>query len=574
MVAAMIRPPFSTVSIFLCCFALALTGMPSGMALAQEKDSKAAKPSRSAHPHLVVQITIDQLRSEAFQSMAPHFTGGLAYLRDKGIIFRNAHYLHSTTFTATGHATLFTGGNPAQHGIVGNGWFDQAKRSDVYCVDDLEHRILNGNRLKTTSATSPKNLLSTTTGDELILASGSKSRVFSVAGKDRSAIISGGKLGKAFWYNPESGEMVTSSFYGSGYPNWVKPFNKANRAAGFQKKQWTLIADPAVYRFDDDRESEMGVGGLGKTFPHPLQPVAKATGAKFPGVFRFTPYLDELVASFATELVEKESLGSSDSGATDFLALAFSSVDYIGHAWGPLSREYEDALLRLDLVLGDFFKMIDAKVGLGNTLFVLCSDHGASPAPEAMSAQGYPAGRVDFEELIKSCNQGLQKQFGLAESDNIVVRFTNPSLYFDLKLIEKHKLNPKEVENAVSEMALSFPGIAHAFSRNQLMWDSTSENQFFAMARRSFHPKRSGDVIIIQEPFWYLYKDRTKYAGMHGSPYPYDTHVPIVFAGLGLKGQSVMREVAPRDIAPTVCRILGITSPTGCVGSVLTEVFE
>lgn len=525
-------------------------------------------------PKLVVQITVDQLRGGVLESMADRFQGGFAYLLKRGVIFHNAHYQHATTFTAVGHATLLTGGHGAQHGMVGNSWIDRSTQKEVYCVDDPTHRLLDGQLLKTTAATSPKNLLSTTTGDELVLAGGSSSRAFSVAGKDRAAIISGGRLGRAFWYDSKSGRIVTSSFYSDNYADWEKDFISKNHAGNFQDRTWALAASPTTYRFEDDRDSELGIGGLGKTFPHELGPVAEASVPKYRSVFRFTPYLDELIADFSITLLEKESLGNSVVGATDFLAIGFSSVDYVGHAWGPLSREYEDAVLHLDKTLDRLFKAIDTHIGLDNTLIVLSSDHGASPAPEAMAKLGFPTGRINTAELMETINSGLRSQFGLADDENVVMNFRNPGLYFNPAVIKARELDPEKLATAAAGLAVTSPGVAHAFTRAQLSGESRVENRLFAMAQRAFHPGRSGDIVIIQKPFWYLYKDRDKYSGMHGSPYNYDTHVPIVFAGSSIKPRDVRREVAPRDIAPTICQILGITAPTGSIGSVLTEVFD
>ncbi|MFQ5619394.1 MAG: alkaline phosphatase family protein [Rhodospirillales bacterium] len=530
------------------------------------------------NPKLVVQITVDQLRGDMPWRYYGRFgKGGFRYLMDGGTSFSNAHYTHATTFTAVGHAALFTGGNAAQHGLAGNDWYDQATGERVYCVEDPDNPIIGKKPSAKTKhkGTSPRNLTSSTIGDELVLASGGKSRVFSASIKDRGAILPGGQLGKAFWYSSGSGKFVTSTYYYDAYPAWAAAWNKADHAGKYQTGTWTLkeAKSKYVYGAADDRPSERGYKHLKATFPHKLGAKKKKSFYK---ALRFTPMGDKVTLDFVKTLMKNEKLGQGD--ATDMLAVSFSATDYLGHAYGPNSLEYEDNMLRLDATLADFFGYIDKTVGLDKTLIVLSSDHGIDAVPESlnkgfyMTRTGEGAGRHNPKNFLLRVNAALQKRYNSKEP--FVVAFWNPSLYLELATIAKLNLDLAEVEGALREEILKVPGIALAVTRTDLLSGSVPDNPIMDKVQQAFHPTRSGNVLIVQKPGWYLYPKVTLFAAMHGSPYSYDTYVPIMFAGPGIKAQVVNRLVAPTDIAPTIANYLGIKPPSGSVGLVLPEVVD
>jgi predicted AlkP superfamily pyrophosphatase or phosphodiesterase len=515
-------------------------------------------------PKLILALTIDGLRGDIPFRLADRFgPGGFRYLMENGVVYDNAHHQHSTTFTAVGHATLFTGGNSPQHGLAGNDWHDYS-RGQVYCVEDDRHPII-GKEPKAHEGTSPRNLTASTYGDELILASGGRSRVFSVSIKDRGAILPGGRLGKAFWYSSSSGEFVTSTYYYDAYPAWVE-WNQAKHADRYMDATWELLGDKADYLFGevDDRAAERPYKHLGRTFPHKL---GAQKASDFYGSLRYAPMGDELTLDFAKEVVKHEKVGQGE--ATDMLAIGFSTNDYIAHAFGPNSLESEEGVLRLDATLADLFAFVDQTVGLDQTLIVLSADHGFDEVPEHQKELGFDAGRHYPEKFLEQVNAGLQERY--KSEDNFVVAFWNPSLYLNRETIADLAIDRVEAERALAEEILKVPGIALAMTRTDMMSGTITDNPIMRKVQRAFHPKLSGDVLIVQDQFWYLYPNAEEFAAMHGSPYAYDTYVPIMLAGPGIPSQVVSRPVAPEDIAITIATYMGTKPPSGSVGQVLYE---
>ncbi|MAZ88330.1 MAG: alkaline phosphatase, partial [Cellvibrionaceae bacterium] len=315
----------------------------------------------------MVQITVDQLRGDMPASVRERLPeGGLRYLFEQGIHYQNAHYRHANTETAVGHATLFTGALPAQHGIVGNDWIDQATQAFVYNTEDDAHFIL-GNTPKPHQGVSPKNLLVPTIGDQLVSAG--LGRVFSVSGKDRGAILPGGHQGKAFWYSKSSGQFVTSSYYYQSYPQWVEGWNQKLLSDHFRGNQWALSREGRDYRklTEDDRAFEADLLGFGRTFPHNY-----GDSKYVPLLVGLSPPIDEITIDFALTMMDNESIGLATG--TDMLAISLSATDYVGHLYGSGSLEAEDNLFRLDRQLAKLFTFIDERVGLENTLIVLSAD--------------------------------------------------------------------------------------------------------------------------------------------------------------------------------------------------------
>ena len=540
---------------------MALAGSIGALGASGMEAATAAEP-----PKLILALTIDGLRGDIPFRYAERFgAGGFRYLMEQGLVYDNAHYQHSTTFTAVGHATLFTGGNSPQHGLAGNDWHDASRGGQVYCVEDDRHPII-GKEVKAHEGTSPRNLTASTYGDELILASGGRSRVFSVSIKDRGAILPGGRLGKAFWYSSSSGEFVTSTYYYDDYPAWVAEWNEAKHADRYMDATWDVLGDKAEYIFAaaDDRAAERPYKHLGRTFPHKL---GAEKASDFYGALRYTPMGDELTLEFAKELVRQEKVGQGE--ATDMLAIGFSTTDYIAHAFGPNSLESEEGVLRLDATLADLFEFVDQTVGLDRTLIVLSADHGFDEIPEHQKELGFDAGRHYPEKFVEQTNAGLQERY--KSEDNFVVAFWNPSLYLNHETLESLAIDRGEAERALAEEILQVPGVALAMTRTDLMAGTITDSPLMRKVQRAFHPKLSGDVLIVQDQFWYLYPDAEEFAAMHGSPYAYDTYVPIMLAGPGIPKEVVSRPVAPEDIAITMTTYMGTKPPSGSVGEVLYE---
>jgi len=518
-------------------------------------------------PQLVLFVTVDQLRGDMptryLDRLAP---GGFRYLLDNGTVYRNAHYQHLVTTTAAGHATLSTGSNTPQHGIASNEWFDVDTMQPVYNTEDIRHPVIGvpGDLEK---GRSPRNLTSSTFGDELLIANNGKSRVFTVSIKDRAAILLGGRLGKAYWYSRTTGKFVTSAYYTDHYPDWVNRWNAQGHADQYRNKSWELLLEPGsyVFRDQDDRWFEKSPRNLGRTFPHKLSDVRPED---YYSSLRYVPMGDELTLAFVQELVIREKVGQL--GHTDILAVSFSVTDYIGHAYGPNSLEAEDNLLRLDRTLQKLFQFIDQQVGLDNTLVVLTSDHGVSPAPEYAAEKGFDAQRQNMPLLMQQLNTTLQQRFN-THSD-LAIAFYMPGIYLDVKTIRKLGLEVSAVERELAAEILKTPGFSLALTKTDLMAGRVPDTDAARRATRAFHPRRSGNVILAQDPFWYLASSPNGDATTHGSPYNYDSHVPIMMAGPGIGKGTVDQQVAPSDVAPTISAYLGIAPPSGSTGTPLPGV--
>ena len=533
-----------------------------------------AAEAESATPKLVVQITVDQLRGDLPMRYRERLgKGGFRYLLEQGTHYSNAHYRHANTETAVGHATLVTGADPSRHGIVSNYWFDQTSGETVYNTEDDRHHIL-GKKPKPHKGVSPRNLLSSTIGDELVLSNAGKSRVFSVSGKDRGAILPGGHAGKAFWYSKSSGQFVSSTYYYDEYPKWVADWNAKKPAERYRGKQWKLIQPRENYFAGDidDRIFEADFKSLGRTFPH-----GYGDDKYLNLVVGLTPAIDELTLEFAKLTIEQEKLGVGE--VTDFLAVSFSATDYVGHLFGPSSLESEDNILRLDRILASFFEFLDRTVGLENTLIVLSADHGGPDAPEHVHTTiGLDTGRFSFDHFKQAnpLTAALKQRFG---RDDLILAHSHPYLHLDYKVIREAGLNASEVERFVAAQAIKLPGIAYAMSRSELVDGQYADAPIQRQIRRNFHFDRSGSVHLVQDQYWFLHStDEAAKMGLpglaaiHGSPWAYDTYVPIFFAGHTVPAQKIERRVSPTDIAPTLSTYLGIKFPSASIGEPLPEV--
>lgn len=518
----------------------------------------------ATQPDLVLMITVDQLRGDFARRIEDRLApNGFRYLFEHGTVYLNAHYSHLLTSTAVGHAALMTGANTPQHGMAGNEWFDLSTGRAMYNTEDRDHPMLGEPEIPS-EGRSPRNLLSPTIADQLVASSEGKSRIFSASLKDRGAIIPAGQSGKAFWYSKTTGKFVTSSYYYPEYPEWVVRWNNAGHADQYMDQNWELLLERDRYVFHDrdDRWFEKPEGLLGRTFPHPLgNPDSKA----FYSSLRSTPMADQLLLSFVKEWIEAENIGSE--GQTDLLAVSFSATDYVGHDFGPNSLEAEDNLIRLDRTLQELFRFLERRVGLDRTLVVLASDHGVAPAPERMARLGTEAQRLHPVQFMQRANASLRARFEI-DSD-LAIAFFKPGIYLDDSRLEALGLDLVDVERALAAEFIQMPGFSAAYSRSDLLAGRLPDTDRVNMVAQSIHSNRSGHVILVQDPFWFLSSEPEDNAATHGSPYAYDTHIPVMIAGPGIIRQRVIARVDPRGLAPTVCKYLGITSPSDATGQIL-----
>lgn len=535
-------------------------------------------------PRLIVQITVDALRGDLPQRFAQVLgDGGFRYLLDQGIYYTDAHYRHANTETIVGHTSLATGSVPAAHGMVANVWFDREQDRLAYNIEDPDYHLLTAGadvdrkteidptqRAARSHGRSPANILTSTFGDELAVHYGGGSKVFAVSIKDRGAVSMAGHAGKAFWFSKKTGEFVTSSYYYEQYPAWVNEWNAGKPAAAYSGKAWELTHEPSRYLFGakDNRFYETDVAGFGRTFPHQY---GKVGDKYFTTKLTLSPAGDELTLDFAKTLLEEEKLGQDE--VPDYLAISFSSTDYVGHIFGASSLESEDNLVRLDRVLADLFAYLDKKVGLENTLIVLSADHGQPEVPGHLHEHGIRNARFfETDKLDKTgAIDALKAQFGIGEE--LIEAYFHPYLYLNHEVIDARGLDRAAVEEAVAAELLKFDGVAYAVSSSALRDDTLPDTLMTRSVLRNFHPKRSGDIYLVFEPNVFINDfDGLVVSSTHGSPWRYDTYVPVIFAGNGLNAARVDRAVTPYDIAPTLSAYLGVKPPSGAVGAVLTEV--
>ena len=527
---------------------------------------------------LVLQVTIDGLRADLINRYENGFgKGGFRFLLEKGTYYTNAHYQHANTETIVGHTTLATGTFPSQHGMIGNVWFDRETGELAYNIEDPDHAIISTRETETkgeqvdpaqkksrTQGRSPAVILAPTFSDGLAAYYGGRSKIFGVSGKDRSAVSMAGHVGKAFWYSTNTGDFVTSTYYYDAYPDWVSKWNARRQAERYSGKSWALLNDASAYLLatQDDRPYEADLKGYGRVFPHPF---GQADDKLFYTRVLVSPIGDKLTLDFSKTLITHEQLGQDE--IPDYLSISFSGVDAVNHFFGPSSLENEDIVVQLDRTLADLIEFIDKTVGLDHTLIVLSADHGMADMPEYMTELGYPAGRLNPDEIVKTANK-VGQQYGI---DEIVRFFYRPYLYLDNEKILAAKLDQTVVEQAIANALTNTDGIALAVASIRL--SSQRSNPLVAQVQRNTHITRSGDIYIIQEPYWFLF-DKGPVKAMHGSPWRYDTHVPIIFAGPTIGAQTVHRLVQPVDVAPTIAAFLGMTPPGSAQGSALEEVLK
>jgi len=486
---------------------------------------------------------------------------GFRRFLDRGAWFANAHYGHAHTVTAAGHSIMLTGAYPQRTGIISNEWIDPKTRTPVYNTMDADYQYLD-NKTKPLAGTSPRMLLAETVGD--VLRSGEPaSKVIGISGKDRGAILPAGHKGTAYMYMSDSGQFVSSSYYMQSNPAWVKAFNAAKPADAFFGKAWApLLPEVAYARSVPDGQPWQSNSGNGNKLPVILGDKMDGPGPRFYENILPSPFGDELTLAFARAAIEAEGLGVD--AKTDILSVSLSSHDYVNHAFGPESRLSHDHFLHLDRYLQGFFQYLDAKVGAGNYVAVLTADHGFADTPEWAASQGRDAARVPGARIVEFTNAGLVKQFG---EGKWVTQLSAVGLLFDEKLIAERGLKSAEVYQAAKTVLLQSPDVATAFTPDQLLSTDT-RTPWLDQMRKSWHPERAAPVqVVLKEGR--LFGSRAM-GSSHGTPYAYDTHVPILSWGPQWVGQGeVKQRVEVADIAPTLAGILHVRVPAQAQGKPL-----
>jgi predicted AlkP superfamily pyrophosphatase or phosphodiesterase len=545
---------------FIAILAILLTIMAEGQI------KKAGQP-----PKLVVGIVVDQMRQEYLYRFDSKLSnGGLKKLMHEGFMLRNGHYNYAPTVTGPGHASVYTGTTPSIHGIIGNDWYDKNLRDVVNCVNDPDQKVIgvaDGN-----GDVSPWRMLSTTITDELELSTQKRAKVIGVSIKDRGAVLPAGHTPDgAYWYDGKSGRFITSTYYKTKLPDWVEKFNQQNLAGKYLSGEWNTLLPINQYVESgvDDSPYEAKIGDKDRpVFPYDLKALRKPNGFD---LLTYTPFGNDYLTEMAKAALAGENLGADE--ITDFLAISYSSTDVLGHAVGPNAIEIEDMYLRLDRNIEDLLKTLDEKVGAGNYTVFLTADHGVADVAQYLRDHRIPAGYFNTSHVKASLNDHLQKYF---PGKQIVETISNGEVFFDQTVFQN---DPKAsgVELLIAtQLTINFllaqDGVANAYAENVMRNGNYDEGGMKGMAIRGFHPKRSGDVVMVLEPGWYP-AGRVQ-GTTHGSAYTYDTHVPIIFYGNGIKKGSSVRYHTITDIAPTVSVLLNIKFPSGCTGRPVEELFE
>jgi predicted AlkP superfamily pyrophosphatase or phosphodiesterase len=505
--------------------------------------AQACAPGRvasSPRPKLVLGIVIDQFRYDYLTRFRADYGGGIATLLRRGAVFTNARYHHYPTVTAVGHALFMSGATPSMSGIVGNEWYDREHNKEVTSVEDENTKLLGG---KGGIGASPRKLVVSTLGDEMKLDSQGKCRVIGISLKDRAAVLPAGHMADgAYWFDEQTGDFVSSTFYFPDLPAWVRQYNRLRAADRYKGAEWT----PWVPSLD--------YAPFHKRMP-------AAAGPEFYSALRESPFGNELVEAFAERAIEAEHLGAHT--AADLLTVSFSSNDYVGHREGPYSSEVRDMSLRTDRIIGKLLAFVDRRVGLDNVLVVLTSDHGVSPVPEFLTERKMPGGRLQAQEIRNEVQEALAQRFG--EGQWIVN--ISAGLYLNRDLIKAKKLNEAQVEETAAAAAAHAAHIFRVYTREQLLNGRVAADPIGREVINGFFPSRSGDVLILPEPYWIA----SAHGTTHGSPFGYDLHVPVIFMGSGIKPGTYDETIAPNDIAPTLATLLDVETPSGATGRVLTE---
>jgi hypothetical protein len=418
----------------------------------------------------------------------------------------------------------------------------------------------------TAGDTSPLNLMAETLGDRLRVTTRTRGKVVALSGKGRAAIALGGRLGQAYWFDETVGKFVTGTWYTKEFPTWLKAFNAKGLPDGYFSQEWTQLLPKGDYLGEDDRSYEEDEGGLGRTFPHSLTGGLQSAGPRSYTALAGSPFSNDLLVQAAKAAIEGEGLGKDE--VPDMLAVSFSGTDRVFHAYGPYSWEMQDTLYRLDRTVGELVTAAErAAGGRANLVIVLTADHGGAAAPEHWAAEGLPARRLNPKELAQGLTQELRARFPQTE---LTATIEELDAYLTGKALDEGKVDGVAVRRAAAAWLSRQPGITMAVARDDL-YTAPDVAGFLLPLRRGYYPGRSGDVLYMPQPFQVI---SSMTAGTnHSTPYSYDSQVPVVFAGKGVKPGTHMREISTTDVAPTLAALMELGAPASAEGSPRPEVF-
>jgi len=561
---------------------LSLGSLPAARA---GEETNAQRLLLAKRPRLVVVISIDQFRADYLQRFADLYLppksrdgkpGGFRYLMSAGSTFLDAHYRYAPTFTCVGHAAMLSGASPYKSGIVSNRWWDKATQSEVYCVEDADQRVVGAAEGSKAKPMGSKMLRVTTVGDELKLATGGAAKVVSMALKDRAAIMMGGHAQDvSIWFDETGGRWISSTAFARDgkLPAWVEALNTEaipNRSLG---TSWSpMVPAAALARTIASDIKPEQARGFGAVFPHRIG--AEPTSANY-SLFTLLPAANAFVFETAKRAVTAEKLGQHD--VPDLLAINLSTNDYVGHVFGPDSPEVLDLSVQTDRQLAGFLQFLASAIpgGLREVIVVLTGDHGVAPIPEQSQERGIPSGRISVTDLLETVDRALVGAFGGGPwTIKSAGAFVDPNLYLSAPAIEQALKSGKaqsraQIEDLAAQTLTLLPGVYAAYTRNQIERGQVPDTAIGRAVVLGFHPKVSGDVVVVAAPGWYPGIGNASTS--HGSPYSYDTNVPLLIAGPGIRAGMWVDPVSPADIAPTLSMLLGIVAPSGNDGTILKQ---
>jgi predicted AlkP superfamily pyrophosphatase or phosphodiesterase len=520
-------------------------------------------------PKIVIGIVVEQLRFDQLEKIRDELgENGIRKLLNEGTTFRNASYGYLLTQGAPGYATINTGTEPAFHGIPSDNWYEPLKNELIFCTKDIRVNPVGGSFEN--GLHSAANLLSTTFSDELRLSSNRRSKAFGIGFKEYSAIFGAGHIGNAaYWFDERTGTWMTSSYYMKELPGWVNDFNALRFSDKYLSGQWDRLRDETSYSMalPDSSVYEAGFDGR-VVFPYDLNKMSMSGGLikrREYTLLKETPFSNSMTTDFAIRLLEQEGLGTGDQ--TDYLSIAYSATDFIGHRFGPSSMEAYDALFRLDREIEQLLTWLNDKIGKKNILVYFTAAHGVSEVPAILEANRIPAGYFRQNQAVQLLRSYLNATYGQGEW---VRGYHERQIFLNRTLIEDAKIPLEEIQNKVSRFLIQFSGVAAAYPSYAFEKDNFT-NGHLRKISNSYSPLRSGDVMVILQPGWV---DRGEYVTNHNSPFDYDSHVPLIWYGWSVNRAVVNRKVNITDIAATLSAIVRIPLPNACSGDPLPEIIR
>ena len=532
----------------------------------RRRDKNSEQTETTTAPKLVVGIIVDQMRYDYLTRFWNHYgEGGFKRLAEQGFNAKNHHFNYAPTSTGPGHTSVYTGATPSSHGIIGNNWYDKEIDKSVYCASDDSYNSIGTNT--DAGKMSPHRMLTTTITDQLRLHTQMRGKTIAVALKDRGAVLPGGHTANAaYWFEGDDvGKWITSSYYMQALPKWVTDFNTSGKVQSY-KKAWTTLKDISTYiesGVDNNNYEGLFETETAPVFPHSTPNLLNKS--KDFEIIKYTPWGNSLTTDFALAALENEKLGADTD--TDFLAISYSSTDYIGHKFGVNSKEIQDTYLRLDLDLQRLLNTLDNKVGAGQYTVFLTADHGAINVPAYLKDQKIPAGYLNGKETRTKFNEFLTYTYGTTD---LIKNVSNNQVFLDTKVINNLDMDLDDVQEEIALELLSYGDMNKAYTGYQ-MWKNEYTRGIPYILQNGWHQKRSGDVLLVPKPAYISYP---KMGSTHGSPMIYDTHVPLLFYGNGIKRGSTVNRTEIPDIAPTLATMLGIAFPNGTTGKPIIEVLE